>query len=51
VAVGTIKSRIARARDRLVELLGDDAALVTGHHGVGSLADAEGATEPRSGGL
>ena len=30
VAVGTIKSRIARARDRLVELLGDDAALVTG---------------------
>ena len=51
VAVGTIKSRIARARDRLVELLGDDAALVTGHPGVGSLADAEGATEPRSGGL
>jgi RNA polymerase sigma-70 factor (ECF subfamily) len=51
VAVGTIKSRIARARDRLVELLGDDAALVTGHHGVGSLADAEGATGPRSGGL
>jgi RNA polymerase sigma-70 factor (ECF subfamily) len=30
VAVGTIKSRIARARDRLVELLGDDAAQVTG---------------------
>lgn len=28
VAVGTIKSRIARARDRLVELLGDDAARV-----------------------
>jgi RNA polymerase sigma-70 factor (ECF subfamily) len=28
VAVGTIKSRIARARDRLVELLGDDAAYV-----------------------
>lgn len=28
VAVGTIKSRIARARDRLVELLGADAALV-----------------------
>jgi RNA polymerase sigma-70 factor (ECF subfamily) len=25
VAVGTIKSRIARARDRLVEILGDDA--------------------------
>jgi RNA polymerase sigma-70 factor (ECF subfamily) len=51
VAVGTIKSRIARARDRLVELLGDDAALVTGHPVVGALADAEGATEPRSGGL
>ena len=30
VAVGTIKSRIARARDRLIELLGDDAAQVTG---------------------
>jgi hypothetical protein len=30
VAVGTIKSRIARARDRLVELLGEDAAQVTG---------------------
>jgi RNA polymerase sigma-70 factor, ECF subfamily len=29
VAVGTIKSRIARARDRLVELLGEDAAMVT----------------------
>jgi RNA polymerase sigma-70 factor (ECF subfamily) len=28
VAVGTIKSRIARARDRLVELLGEDAAQV-----------------------
>lgn len=28
VAVGTIKSRIARARDRLVELLGEDAAVV-----------------------
>ena len=28
VAVGTIKSRIARARDRLVDLLGDDAARV-----------------------
>jgi len=26
VAVGTIKSRIARARDRLVDLLGEDAA-------------------------
>ena len=52
VAVGTIKSRIARARDRLVELLGDDAAQVTGvAAGVGALADAEGATEPRSGGL
>jgi RNA polymerase sigma-70 factor (ECF subfamily) len=51
VAVGTIKSRIARARDRLVELLGDDAALVTGHPVVGALADVEGASEPRSGGL
>jgi hypothetical protein len=51
VAVGTIKSRIARARDRLVELLGDDAALVTGHPVVGALADLEGASEPRSGGL
>jgi RNA polymerase sigma-70 factor (ECF subfamily) len=30
VAVGTIKSRIARARDRLVELLGEDATQVTG---------------------
>jgi RNA polymerase sigma-70 factor, ECF subfamily len=30
VAVGTIKSRIARARDRLVDLLGDDAARVGG---------------------
>lgn len=30
VAVGTIKSRIARARDRLVEILGDDAAHVAG---------------------
>jgi len=50
VAVGTIKSRIARARDRLVELLGDDAALVTGHPVV-AMADNEGATEPRSGGL
>ena len=29
VAVGTIKSRIARARDRLVDLLGEDAAFVT----------------------
>jgi RNA polymerase sigma-70 factor (ECF subfamily) len=29
VAVGTIKSRIARARDRLIELLGEDAAHVT----------------------
>ena len=29
VAVGTIKSRIARARDRLIELLGEDAAYVT----------------------
>jgi len=28
VAVGTIKSRIARARDRLVDLLGEDAAQV-----------------------
>jgi RNA polymerase sigma-70 factor (ECF subfamily) len=28
VAVGTIKSRIARARDRLVDLLGEDAAFV-----------------------
>ena len=41
VAVGTIKSRIARARDRLVELLGDDAALVTGPPVVGALADVE----------
>lgn len=31
VAVGTIKSRIARARDRLIELLGEDAAHVTDH--------------------
>jgi RNA polymerase sigma-70 factor, ECF subfamily len=30
VAVGTIKSRIARARDRLVELLGEDAAHIAG---------------------
>jgi RNA polymerase sigma-70 factor (ECF subfamily) len=30
VAVGTIKSRIARARDRLVDLLGHDAARVGG---------------------
>ena len=29
VAVGTIKSRIARARDRLIELLGEGAAHVT----------------------
>lgn len=33
VAVGTIKSRIARARDRLVELLGEDAAFVGGPAG------------------
>ena len=44
VAVGTIKSRIAQARDRLVELLGDDAALVAGPPVVGALADNEGAT-------
>ena len=41
------QSRIARARDRLVELLGDDAALVTGPPVVGALADVEGASEPR----
>src|SRR6201991_1672848 len=50
VAVGTIKSRIARARDRLVEWLGAAAARVTAPP-IGALADAEGATEPRSGGL
>jgi RNA polymerase sigma-70 factor (ECF subfamily) len=41
-AVGTIKSRIARARDRLVELLGDDAAHVaTTMPVVDSSAEAE----------
>lgn len=40
VAVGTIKSRIARARDRLVELLGEDATQVTGAlPGVNSLSE------------
>lgn len=41
-AVGTIKSRIARARDRLVELLGEDAArMTTTTPPVDSLADPE----------
>lgn len=37
VAVGTIKSRIARARDRLIELLGEDAAYVTDPASAGEL--------------
>jgi RNA polymerase sigma-70 factor (ECF subfamily) len=48
VAVGTIKSRIARARDRLIELLGDDAAQVTGALQVSSLSETEGLGAPRS---
>lgn len=41
-AVGTIKSRIARARDRLVELLGEDAARMTSSSGpVESISDPD----------
>jgi RNA polymerase sigma-70 factor, ECF subfamily len=41
-AVGTIKSRIARARDRLVELLGEDAARVSSpNHPVESIPDPD----------
>jgi len=41
VAVGTIKSRIARARDRLVDLLGEDAAHVTDpSSGMASVGDS-----------
>lgn len=48
VAVGTIKSRIARARDRLVELLGDDAAQVTAALPVvNSLSEPESLTAQR----
>ena len=50
VAVGTIKSRIARARDRLVELLGEDAAHVTGSLPVNSLTEPEGLTPARRSG-
>jgi len=50
VAVGTIKSRIARARDRLVELLGDDAAQVTGSLPVlNPQSEPDNLTEQRSG--
>ena len=41
-AVGTIKSRIARARDRLVELLGEDAArMTTGSHPIENIPDPD----------
>jgi RNA polymerase sigma-70 factor (ECF subfamily) len=50
VAVGTIKSRIARARDRLVELLGEDATQVTGTlPAVNSLGESNIGNERRSG--
>jgi RNA polymerase sigma-70 factor (ECF subfamily) len=50
VAVGTIKSRIARARDRLVELLGEDATQVTGTlPAVNSLSEPNISNERRSG--
>lgn len=50
VAVGTIKSRIARARDRLVELLGEDATQVTGTlPAVNSLSEPSIGNERRSG--
>jgi hypothetical protein len=48
--VGTIKSRIARARDRLVELLGEDATQVTGTlPAVNSLSEPSIGNERRSG--
>lgn len=48
VAVGTIKSRIARARDRLVELLGEDAAFVGGPAGsIGSRSEKDSMTPGR----
>jgi RNA polymerase sigma-70 factor (ECF subfamily) len=50
VAVGTIKSRIARARDRLVELLGEDATQVTGSlPAVNTLSEPNIVSERRSG--
>ena len=49
VAVGTIKSRIARARDRLIELLGEDAAHVADPaSGLNSIGDTANATATRA---
>jgi hypothetical protein len=47
--VGTIKSRIARARDRLIELLGYDAAHVAGAISLSEPVLQTGPTSPVTG--